>query len=268
MPEIFKNPIRTEWDVCDSNADNTDEWGGKKANVYYNCKNNCKYCYVRLFNIVRFSKTTAEGFSKMTLRDGILEHKFRKSKKIFFFPTAHDIIGDPEITKNCIKVLKNILIPGNRVLIVSKPNMYSIKEICNELKKFKKNILFRFTITTFNKDLLNFWEYNAPKFQERLRCLKYAHNLGFNTSVSIEPYLDYDPIPLIEKIYDFINETIWIGKMKYIPRKRIPKNEIKDFQEIRKNYTKDNIKTIYNNTKDLEKIRYKKSIRKVITKIL
>ena len=57
------------------------------------------------------------------------------------------------------------------------------------------------------------WEKEAPLISERILCLEYAYRRDWNTSVSIEPFLDKNPIWLIELIYNFCTETIWIGLM-------------------------------------------------------
>lgn len=44
---------------------------------------------------------------------------------------------------------------------------------------------------------------------------KTSDNNGWKTSISIEPFLDLDPIPLIKKLSEFVNESIWIGRLNY-----------------------------------------------------
>ena len=58
----------------------------------------------------------------------------------------------------------------------------------------------------------------------------------FKTSVSIEPFLDYDPTDLFDQVSPFITESIWIGRMNYIPRKNLSRAEEPFFSRIRQNY--------------------------------
>ena len=54
-----------------------------------------------------------------------------------------------------------------------------------------------------------------------MNSLRFAYDLNYKTSVSIEPFLDYDPVPLVTVIDPFVNETIWIGIMHYINRNKV-----------------------------------------------
>jgi len=83
----------------------------------------------------------------------------------------------------------------------------------------------------------------------------------FKTSVSIEPFLDYDPTELVETITPFTTESVWIGRMNYIPRKNISKEEKPYYTEIRKNYETSHLWEICNNLNGHPKIRVKDSIK-------
>jgi len=120
---------------------------------------------------------------------------------------------------------------------------------------------FRFTITSDDDTVLEFWEPNAPRFKERLASLVYSYNRGFKTSVSIEPFLDYDPTELTETVVPFVTESIWIGKMNYIPRKNLSNEEMIQYQKIRKNYRVDHLWEIYNSLAGYPKVRFKDSVR-------
>jgi DNA repair photolyase len=98
-------------------------------------------------------------------------------------------------------------------MIVSKPHLVCIKRICKEFDKYKDKILFRFTIGSIDDKVLKFWEPNAPGFEERFACLKYALKHGFHTSVSCEPMLDNHIEKVIYKVNSYVTETIWIGKI-------------------------------------------------------
>ena len=141
-------------------------------------------------------------------------------------PSSHDIT-DSNIDL-AIKVFKNILTPGNNLLIVSKPKLDKIQKICKELKYWKNQILFRFTIGTLNDEVRAFWEPGAPHVKERIKALEYAFNTGWKTSVSIEPYLDANVIELVKKLEPFITDTLWIGPMNKI---HVPKELWNEKQE-------------------------------------
>lgn len=98
------------------------------------------------------------------------------------------------------------------MLIVTKPEFRCIQNICEEFLEFQEQITFRFTIGSLNDEVLKFWEPNAPPFISRYLSLTYAFFLGYNTSVSCEPYLDDKVIELVEELRSFVTDSIWIGK--------------------------------------------------------
>jgi len=200
------------------------EWAKLSANFIDGCKNDCKYCYSKEMAI-RFNRKTERNWKKEEIRKHSLSKKFKKIKGTVMFPSSHDI--HPEHLKESIIFLDNILSAGNKVLIVSKPSLKCIREICKNFNKFKGNILFRFTIGSSNSNILRFWEPYAPDFKERLASLKWAHKKGFHTSVSCEPMLDNQVDDVIEKVIPYVTDAIWIGKANFL-LKRLRLNHADD----------------------------------------
>ena len=238
----------------------TKEWASSNVNLISGCSHNCRYCYAKKMAI-RFGRKNDYTWKIMELNKDKMNHGFKKRSGRIMFPSSHDIV--PEFKDECFLILEKLLDAGNSVLITSKPHFDIIKEICQRFKYFKNQIQFRFTITSINNKLLKFWEGGAPLFEERFDALENAHKTGFRTSVSIEPFLDKDPAPLIIKLYPYISETIWIGKMNYIDRNNLSKTEFVHYERIRDNYLKENIQNIVNRLKNFKKIRYKDSIKKM-----
>ena len=90
--------------------------------------------------------------------------------------------------------------------------------------------------------------------------LKFAYSKGYKTSVSIEPFLDYDPTKLIEAVTPYTTESIWLGKMNYIPLKNISSEEQVYYEKIRKNYEFEHLLYIFNTFRNQKLIRFKDSI--------
>ena len=237
----------------------TKEWASSNINLISGCSHDCRYCYARKMAI-RFKRKTEESWKIMELNKKKLFQNFKKRKGRVMFPTSHDIT--PEFKEECFLVLKKLLHAGNSVLITSKPHFDIIKELCVSFEKYKDLIQFRFTITSLNNNVLDFWESGAPSFEERLESLKFANSMKYKTSVSIEPFLDKDPIPLVKKLYPYVSETIWIGKMNYIKRNYISIEELDFYNEIRENCTIENIQRIIYQLRRYKKIRYKDSIKR------
>ncbi len=240
----------------------TREWASSNVNLYSGCSNNCKYCYAKKMAI-RFGRKTDENWSEMELNIDAVTKGYRKRNGRIMFPTSHDITT--ESLYYCIIVLRKLLDAGNTVLVTTKPNLWCVYSILNQLEKYKTQIQFRFTITSISNYHLRFWEPKAPNFEERLQSLKIAYRMGFKTSISIEPFLDEDPNALILELYPFVSETIWIGKMNYIKAKNITSGEKQFYEYQRKICSWTNIKKIILNIQKLpeeikSKIRIKDSI--------
>jgi DNA repair photolyase len=238
----------------------TKEWADHNVNCIKGCYNNCRYCYAMIM-AKRFGRATSNTWEKMVIREDVVKTKFKKFSGRVMFPSSHDIFDIPEYAEACFTVLGNLLKSGNYVLVTTKPRLAIIKKIDRDFSDYKDQIQFRFTITSSDDQLLKFWEPNAPLFEERLKSLQYAFKKGYKTSVSIEPFLDFDPKPLIDCISPFVTESIWLGVMNYIPRNNLLLKEIPFYNSIRENYYEGHLKKIYQNFNDSPKIRWKDSIK-------
>ena len=238
----------------------TKEWADYNINCIKGCYNNCRYCYARMM-AKRFGRSTFSTWKNMEIRKDVLGKTFKKMPGRVMFPSTHDIFDISPFREACFTVLRKLLQSRNEVLITTKPRFTVVQAIIREFSNYKEQIQFRFTITSIDNKLLEFWEPNAPKFEERLASLEYAFEKGFRTSVSIEPFLDYDPTELVESIAPFITESIWIGRMNYIRRKNLSDEEKPYYDEIRKNYETTHLWEIYVKLKTYPRIRFKDSIR-------
>lgn len=237
----------------------TREWADHNVNCINGCFNDCRYCYAKVM-AKRFGRATEQTWKLMKVRPEMVARNYAKKTGRTMFPSSHDIIDNPEVEEACFTVLSNLLRNGNEVLLTTKPRLKIIQEIDSKFSEHKEKLQFRFTITSVDDKLLRFWEPNAPLFHERIDSLKFAFFKEYKTSVSMEPFLDYDPQRLIEQVAPYCTESIWIGKMNYIPRRNLATNEEQYYTEIRKNYTQEHLKEVFNEIKDVPKIRFKDSI--------
>jgi DNA repair photolyase len=244
----------------------TYEWAVENANFISGCAHNCKYCYSKEMAI-RFKRKTSKNWEKEEINSSQLIKKVKKVDGLIMYPSSHDIT--PINLQYSITFLQKLLESGNRVLIVSKPHMIVIEKICDTFSKFKEHILFRFTIGSNNSEVLKFWEPNAPSFEERLKCLKYAYGLGFSTSISCEPMLDSNIEQLVLELDPYVTDSIWIGKANFLLR-RLKMNGITDIENITKAnelislQSDSKIKTLYDNLSTNQKIKWKESIKKIV----
>ena len=240
------------------------EWTENSVNCCTGCSNNCRYCYAKGM-AMRFKRVTSEEWPIERVQKKDLEMQRKLYTGRVMFPSAHDITtGNFEA---CLTVLNKLTGAGNQVLIVSKPRFGIVREICRQFDEDKDKIMFRFTIGSLNDQILRFWEPGAPCFAERLDSLAYAFEAGYQTSVSIEPMLDYEGvIDLILAVDPLVTNAIWLGKMNHIK-----KNLVIDSAEmeaavrwIENGQTKERIMVLYDVLKDNPKIKWKSCMKNVI----
>jgi DNA repair photolyase len=232
----------------------TKEWADYNVNCILGCYNDCKYCYAKVM-AKRFGRADENTWKNMRIREDVLAKKNFRSKGRIMFPSTHDLFDIPEYREACFLTLSKLLRNYNRVLITTKPRFNIIRDIDKLFSEYKESIQFRFSISSCNDKLLRYWEPNAPDFSERLKALKFAFRRNYKTSVSIEPFLDKDPHKLISIVMPFSSESVWIGKMNYISNQNK-----RAYLNIRKNYSNENLQSIYYKYRSVPKIRFKDSI--------
>lgn len=244
----------------------TYEWAAKTVNVINGCSHNCKYCYAKAM-AVRFKRKAIDNWHIEEVNLKQLKMEKRKTDGLVMFPSTHDIT--PENIPYSIEVLKNLIDAGNKVLIVTKPHIEVVAEICEKFQSNKASILFRFTIGSTDSETLKFWEPEAPDYNERKLCLVYAFIQGFSTSVSCEPMLDINTFQLVNELLPFITDAIWIGKPNRL-LSRLKFNGINDKQTISRAkklialQSDEYIRSLYESFKDCKKVKWKESIKKVV----
>lgn len=248
-----------------TNIRGTREWAVAEINCSRGCSHGCLYCYARYDQVSKKQLVSEKEWSRV--RD--LEKEVAENHPLYhgqvMFPAAHDIV--PENLESCVKVLKNLLDAGNRVLVVSKPHVLCIQRLCREFYGARERLLFRFTIGARKPKILKFWEPGAPDYQERAESLRYCYKQGYATSVSIEPMLDRDDVvAMVYELLPFVSHSIWIGKMNKI-ESRVQGGGDQILDEIRRiqsGQSDEQIKLLYRELRLVEKIRWKESIKQVL----
>ena len=103
----------------------TQEWSVKTVNCCTGCSHDCRYCYAKGMAI-RFKQVTPEQWPLERIRPKDVSKRHKKYDGQVMFPSSHDIT--PNNLDACLTVLKNLLVVGNRVLVVSKPHLECIKD--------------------------------------------------------------------------------------------------------------------------------------------
>jgi DNA repair photolyase len=209
----------------------------------------------------RFGRATDGTWKNMVVNDRVVNGDFGKCEGRVMFPSSHDIVDTPEVKEACFEVMRKLLVAGNDLLVTTKPSLSITRGIVKTFVAFRPHLQFRFTITSCDNALLSFWEPGAPLFEERLASLKHAYQASFKTSVSVEPFLDYDPGRLVDMLLPYITESIWIGPMNYIARKGIPRRDEPQYAKIRKALEPEHLRRIHDDLESIAPIRFKDSMR-------
>lgn len=249
----------------DKSIRGTREWAVENIDCCTGCSHACRYCYAHYDAVRRKKMLTTEEWCRPRVRHADVHSAQPLYPGQVMFPTTHDIV--PEILEDCLTVIRNLLVAGNRVLIVSKPHLECITRVCEEFSSQKEQILFRFTITARDEELLKFWEPGAPEYRERRDCLCYAWKKEFNTSVSVEPILDMPDVgAMVKELLGCVTHSIWLGKMNKIEKRVAPstKEERMHVARILSNQADERILELYENFRDEPLVRWKESIKTVV----
>lgn len=240
-------------------TEGTKEWADHNVNCVKGCSNDCRYCYAKMM-AKRFGRCTEETWKNMVVNQKAVEKNYRKYDGRVMFPSSHDIIDEPDVLEPCMNVLEKLLQAGNEVLVTTKPDIEVVTRIMNQFAEYKNQIEFRFTISSNNDDMLSFWEPGAPPYLNRREALVLAYKEGFETSLSVEPFLDYTPYKLIEELEEYVTDTIWVGPMNYISRSNISPEDQPYYNQIKECVEPTHLWEIHEHLKDHPKIKFKDSL--------
>lgn len=243
----------------------TAEWAVATVDCCTGCPHGCRYCYARHDLVERRRRVPAEQWQSIE----ILGEEVTRVQPLYpgqvMFPAHHDIV--PENLAACRTVIRNLLRTGNRVLVVSKPHLSCVEYLCREFRPYRERLLFRFTITARDPEILRFWEPRAPGYAERRACLEHAFRQGFATSVSVEPMLDTaDVVAMVHELLPFASHSIWLGKMNRIGERVQGETAAlrAEIERIEKGQDDEHIQHIYRQLRDIPAIRWKESIKIVV----
>jgi len=106
----------------------------------------------------------------------------------------------------------------SELLIVMKPNLQIMMDLCSRLEEYKNRIILVIQINSANTVVLKMVDPYAPYFIDRHSALKYAFENGFRTAVEAVPVFDNSMIKLVNEIKDFVTDFIHIDILtkKYI----------------------------------------------------
>ena len=136
------------------------------------------------------------------------------------FSTDPFMCGYPEVADLTLKIIERLNKDNIRCVILTK-GVY-LKVLVNT-KKYGKNNEYGVTIVSLDEGFKKRFEpYSAP-YKDRIKSLKYLHNKGLKTWVSMEPYptpdLANQDLREILKEISFVDKIIF-GKLNYNVKSR------------------------------------------------
>ena len=243
----------------------TAEWAVATFDCGIGCPHGCRYCYARAKQVDRLGLVAPAAWSTFRIEEEAVRRQHPLYPGQVMFPAHHDIV--PENLAACTAVLSSLLAAGNRVLVVSKPHPDCIETLCRELRRFREQLLFRFTITVRDERILRLWEPRAPGYDERRAALALAFGHGFATSVSVEPMLDGgDVLTMVHDLLPLVSHSIWIGKMNRVGERVICDSPAmaREIARIERQQDDAHIWAIYRQLCELPLIHWKESIKAVV----
>ena len=137
-----------------SRATGTREWAAATINIQLGCEHDCRYCYARWAAVTRHKRCTREQWRQPRIHADRIEANYHRIKGRVMFPSTHDIT--PANISECLVVIKKLLAAGNELLIVSKPHLECVQLLCEVLRPWQRQVMFRFTIGSAVDRVLSF----------------------------------------------------------------------------------------------------------------
>jgi len=201
------------------------EYGDWCLNHVENCAHGCKYpCYAMMM-AKRFGRIkTYEDWLHPILVENALEildkeiPKYKNDIKFVHlcFMTDPFMCGYPEIEEMTLGIIEKLNKNDIKTTVLTK-GIYPT-ELTNS-NKFNNQNEYGITLVSLNENFRKEFEPNTAKYDKRLGALKFLHDAGLKTWISMEPF----PTPILDKNQNlsallnavkFVDKIIF-GKLNY-----------------------------------------------------
>ena len=197
------------------------EYGDYTINHIQGCSHGCKYpCYAFLlkkrFGIVKdYDEWTKPLIVENTLElldKEIPRYKAKIHMMHLCFTTDPFMYQYNDISELSVKVIKRFNKDGIKCSVLTKGLLPA------ELAKFSKENEYGITLVSLDENYREKYEPGAAPYKERIKALKYLHDSGCKTWVSIEPYptpnIIRQDLSEILKSISFVDKIIF-GRTNY-----------------------------------------------------
>ncbi|MDP2709417.1 MAG: radical SAM protein [bacterium] len=139
-----------------------------------------------------------------------------KIKAVYLsFATDPFMVNQPEVEELTLKIIERLNKDNIHCVVLTKG---ILPESLINKEKFGKDNEYGITLVSLDEKFRQKFEPGAAPFQERLKALKYLHNQGLKTWVSMEPYptpnMVEQDIDKILKSIKFVDKIIF-GRINY-----------------------------------------------------
>lgn len=214
------------------------EYGDYTINIAEGCSHGCKYpCYAMMM-AKRFGKAkTYEDWCSPKLVSNAIElldkeiPKFKdKIKSVqLCFTTDPFMYNYPEVSDISVRCIKKLNENGIKCTALTKGILPK------ELKDLSKENEYGITLISLDETFREVMEPGSAPYKDRIKALKYLHDNGCKTWVSIEPYptpnfIEQDLNKILNTI-SFVDKIIF-GRLNYNAKVSQYKNHKQFFNEM------------------------------------
>ena len=190
------------------------EYGDYTINIAEGCSHGCKYpCYAMMM-AKRFGKAkTYEDWCEPKIVSNAIELLDKELPKMkdniksiqLCFTTDPFMYNYPEVSELSLKCIAKINSFGIPCTALTKGLLPK------ELADLSKDNEYGITLISLNEEFRKEMEPGSAPYRERIEALKYLHNKGCRTWVSIEPY----PTPnfIEQDLSEILNELSFVDKI-------------------------------------------------------
>jgi DNA repair photolyase len=200
------------------------EYGDFCINHVEGCSHGCKYpCYAMMMkvrcgtikNYNEWIKPKIVGNALELLEKEIPKYKDQINFVHLCFSTDPFMYKQKEVADLTLKIIERLNKDNIRCTILTK-GVYP--KVLANAKKYSKENVYGITIVSLDKDFKRRFEPFSASFENRIKSLKYLHDKGLKTWVSMEPYptpnlIQQNLSKILKKIY-FADKIIF-GKLNY-----------------------------------------------------
>jgi DNA repair photolyase len=192
------------------------EYAPLATNPYRGCGHGCAYCYVP--NVIKMTRPEFDagaidrkGYAAGLLKDAAKYHAAGITEQVMLsFTTDPFHPGDISLTGYALDILAG---HGLAFCTLTKGGSRAL-QFANRFRPDRD--AFACTLTTLDDDFSRKWERNAALPGDRIAALKFFHDLGIFTWVSLEPTLDVEAsLAIVDATHEFV-DLYKVGRANYL----------------------------------------------------